>query len=213
MKHHKNTDIYMKIMNNKKTIADYQNRNFDNFETTVSIIFYIIMPLLVCITVATISNSILNGLIASAFSMFIFHPAEELITENLIHRKAILIKNIIFYNRKINHKITELYNLIKNNLKLNSIKSGDIKLKVMLFDKMNTEILYRSTMNDEYNKYKNPRKHYELDQNTINIIIQYANQLILEINGNVILEELEQEKQIKRQEYLNKLVKRYNHTY
>ena len=145
--------------------------------------------------------------------MFIFHPAEELITENLIHRKAILIQNIIFYNRKINHKITELYNLIKNNLKLNSIKSGDIKLKVMLFDKMNTEILYRSTMNDEYNKYKNPRKHYELDQNTINIIIQYADQLILEINGNVILEELEQEKQIKRQEYLNKLVKRYNHTY
>ena len=213
MKHHKNTDIYMKIMNNTKTIADYQNRNFDNFETTVSIIFYIIMPLLVCITVATISNSILNGLIASAFSMFIFHPAEELITENLIHRKAILIQNIIFYNRKINHKITELYNLIKNNLKLNSIKSGDIKLKVMLFDKMNTEILYRSTMNDEYNKYKNPRKHYELDQNTINIIIQYADQLILEINGNVILEELEQEKQIKRQEYLNKLVKRYNHTY
>lgn len=56
MKHHKNTDIYMKIMNNTKTIADYQNRNFDNFETTVSIIFYIIMPLLVCITVATISN-------------------------------------------------------------------------------------------------------------------------------------------------------------
>ena len=213
MKHHKNTDIYMKIMNNTKTIADYQNRNFDNFETTVSIIFYIIMPLLVCITVATISNSILNGLIASAFSMFIFHPAEELITENLIHRKAILIQNIIFYNRKINHKITELYNLIKNNLKLNSIKSGDIKLKVMLFDKMNTEILYRSTMNDEYNKYKNPRKHYELDQNTINIIIQYADQLIFEINGNVILEELEQEKQIKRQEYLNKLVKRYNHTY
>lgn len=60
--------------------------------------------------------------------MFIFHPTEALITENLIHRKAILIQNIIFYNRKINHKITELYNLIKNNPKLNSI----IKLSCLI---------------------------------------------------------------------------------
>ena len=78
---------------------------------------------------------------------------------------------------------------------------------------MITEVLATTTINYKYNKYKNPRKHYELDQNTINIIIQYADQLILEINGNVIIEELEQEKQIKRQEYINKLVKRYNHTY
>ena len=102
-----------------KTITDYQNRNFDNFETTVSIIFYIIMPLLVCITVAIISNSMLKGFIASTFSMFILHPAETLIKERLIHRKSIVIQNIIFYNGKINHKITELYNLIKNNHKLN----------------------------------------------------------------------------------------------
>lgn len=60
--------------------------------------------------------------------MFIFHPTEALITENLIHHKAILIQNIIFYNRKINHKITELYNLIKNNPKLNSI----IKLSCLI---------------------------------------------------------------------------------
>ncbi len=116
-----------------KTITDYQNRNFDNFETTVSIIFYIIMPLLVCITVAIISNSMLKGFIASTFSMFILHPAETLITERLIHRKSIVIQNIIFYNEKINHKITELYNLIKNNHKLNSIKSGDIKLQLLFY--------------------------------------------------------------------------------
>ena len=155
----------------------------------------------------------LNGLRVCLVSMPILLYVIELIRKRIIHRKSILIHNIIFYNGKINHKITKLYNLIKNNPKLNSIKSGNINHKVMLFDKMITEILSTTTINDEYDKYEKPRKYYELDQTTMNIIIQYSDQLILDINGNVILEELKQEKQIKRQEYINKLVKRYNHTH